>query len=180
MELDPEMPFSVRKVRGLNSFAGSDHVSFLRHGVPGYFWIQRGDAQYRYGWHTQNDTYDLAIPDYQQHSATVIAIGALGIADLDHMLSREGLRRSTGVPDRPRRRLGVQIDRGTMRVTSVSEDSAAAHAGVRPGDRLLELDGATLDDRFDLLRALVGKDRKKKLVVQRDGRKVTLQVTWKE
>ena len=90
-ELDPQFPFEVRKVAGLSG-GGSDHASFLAANVPGFFWRQSGKARYQHTHHTQYDTYDQAIPDYQKHSALVAAVSAYGIANLDHLLSREKLR----------------------------------------------------------------------------------------
>ncbi len=90
-ELDHDYPFEVRKVPGLSG-GGSDHASFLSANVPGFFWRQSGKAVYRHTHHTQFDTYDAAVPEYQKHSSLVIALGAFGIANLDHLLSREKLR----------------------------------------------------------------------------------------
>ncbi len=89
-ELDHDFPFAVRKVAGLRG-GGSDHASFLAANVPGFFWGQSGKAVYRHTHHTQFDTYDQAVPEYQKHSSLVIALGAYGIANLDHLLSREKL-----------------------------------------------------------------------------------------
>jgi hypothetical protein len=41
-------------------------------------------------WHTERDTYDKSIREYQEHASIVTAIVAYGIANLDHLLSREG------------------------------------------------------------------------------------------
>ena len=48
---------------------------------------------FNYGeiWHTERDTYSKSIPEYQEHAATVMAIVTLGVANLEHLLSREGL-----------------------------------------------------------------------------------------
>ena len=83
------MPFELTEVPTLRARGGSDHVSFIRAGVPGFFWRQKGRAVYRTTHHTQYDTYETIVPEYQKHSSIVIALGAFGIADLDHMLSRE-------------------------------------------------------------------------------------------
>jgi len=74
VNLDPEMPFKVREVKGLSG-GGSDHASFLQADVPGFFWSQRGRANYNHTHHTQFDTYDAAIPEYQKNSSIVIAVG---------------------------------------------------------------------------------------------------------
>lgn len=179
MDLDPEMPFKVREVDGLSSFGGSDHASFIRFGVPGFFWSQKGRAKYGYGWHTQNDTYDLAIPEYQRHSATVIAVGAYGTANLDHLLSREAMRHARGaIPTG--RMLGVNIKRDSLEVTRVRQDSAAERAGVKVGDVLLELDGVKLKDRYVLRDTLNSGKPEKKLRVRRGGKTLVLEVSWPE
>ena len=70
---------------------GSDHVPFIRAGVPGFFWMQRGRAVYRTTHHTQYDTFESIVSEYQEHSSIVIAVGALGTANLDHLLPRDGI-----------------------------------------------------------------------------------------
>jgi hypothetical protein len=77
--------------RKMVAIGSSDQSVFLAAGVPGFWWHQRGDSTVRYPIHTTEDTYDKVIPEYLEHSATVIALGALGTANLDHMLSREKL-----------------------------------------------------------------------------------------
>ena len=42
-------------------------------------------------WHTERDTYNKSIPEYQEHTATCTAVILYGLANLDHVLSREGL-----------------------------------------------------------------------------------------
>ncbi len=94
MKLDERTPFEVSVVETMRPRGGSDHVSFIRAGVPGYFWMQRGRATYRTTHHTQYDTYDTVVPEYQKHSSIVIALGAYGTANLDHLISREGVQRN--------------------------------------------------------------------------------------
>ncbi len=66
----------------------SDHAAFNQVGVPGFFWDEVGRADYSFGWHTQNDTYDLAIPEYLKQSATNSAIVAYRLACAPEMLPR--------------------------------------------------------------------------------------------
>lgn len=175
--VEPEMPFKIRKVDGLPANGSSDHASFLAMGVPGFYWDQAGKAKYGYGWHTQNDTYDLAVPEYQRHTATVAAAGAYGVANLDHLLSREGLR-TAGDAIPTGRRLGVDLDEKTMSVTAVTAGSAAEKAGVKTGDVLLELDDVELKDRYVLRKTVNSGAPKKKLVVRRAGEKLALELAW--
>jgi len=92
MDLNESLPFRLNVQDQLAFGAGSDHPSFHQRGIPGFFWTQEGEADWRHGIHTQFDTYDLAIPDYMTHSATVVALAALGVANLDNKLSRENIR----------------------------------------------------------------------------------------
>lgn len=64
----------------IQSHGGSDHASFNKLGVPGFFWDETGRADYRRGWHTQFDRLDLAIPEYLGQSATTMAVTAYQLA----------------------------------------------------------------------------------------------------
>ncbi len=92
MELDERAPFTIQTIETMRYRGMSDHAPFIRAGVPGFFWSQRGRATYRTTHHTQFDTYDTVVPEYQQHSSIVIALGAFGTANLDHLLPREGIQ----------------------------------------------------------------------------------------
>ena len=92
MELDERTPFEISVIETMRPRGGSDHVSFIQAGVPGFFWNQSGRATYRTTHHTQYDTFETVVPEYQKHSALVIAVGALGTANLDHLLSRDGIQ----------------------------------------------------------------------------------------
>jgi len=93
MKLDERTPFEISIIETMVPRGGSDHVSFIRAGVPGYFWMQQGRAVYRTTHHTQYDTFDSVVPEYQKHSAIVIALGAYGTAQLDHLISREEIQK---------------------------------------------------------------------------------------
>ena len=74
---------------------GTDSGSFAVAGVPT---ITFGTADskgydFNYGeiWHTERDLYNMSIPEYQEHTSIVTAIVVYGVANLDHLLSREGL-----------------------------------------------------------------------------------------
>ncbi len=174
--LDPAYPFAVREVPGLRG-GGSDHASFLTGGVPGFFWRQSGKAVYNQTHHTQHDTYDRAIPEYQRHSSLVIALGALGIADLDHLLSREAMI-APGGPNAGggRRGMGLQLDE-TMKLVDVTEGSPAERAGLKPGDVLLKIDGKPVADREAMIDALTTNPGTKTLVVRREGQEVEVKLT---
>ncbi len=171
-ELDTKYPFEVRKVAGLFG-GGSDHASFLEANVPGFFWRQAGTARYQRTHHTQYDTFDAANADYQRHSSLVVALAAYGIANLDHLLSRDKLRVPGGGG---RRMLGVQLDELT--VIEVEDNSAAQKAGMKDGDEIVKIDGTKITDRMELGRALRSGNPKKVITVLRDGKEVDLTVSW--
>lgn len=83
------MDVNIRRVGDtLPRGGGSDHASFNAVGVPGFFWDEIGRSDYQYGWHTQNDKIDLAIPEYLKQSATNAAITAYNLACAPTMLPR--------------------------------------------------------------------------------------------
>ena len=176
--LHPDRPFAIREVPRLSGGA-SDHGSFLAQGVPGYFWDQAGRSVYGFGWHTQHDTYNIAIPEYQSHTATIVAVAALGTANLPHLISRENMR-STAERPLQNRTLGVQFgDEGpAMAVAEVVAEGAAAKAGVKVGDILLEVDGTLLTDRFALRNAINTGEPKKTLKIKRGTEVLSLELTW--
>ena len=53
--------------------------------------MEHADYIARNIWHTEDDLYDKLIPEYMEHSAVVQAVMAYGLANLNHLLSREGL-----------------------------------------------------------------------------------------
>ena len=80
---------NVRTVKNMPRGGGSDHASFNGEGIPGFFWDEVGRADYGFGWHTQNDNFDLAIPEYLMQSATCSAITAYRLACAPTMLPRQ-------------------------------------------------------------------------------------------
>ncbi len=82
----------------------SDHAAFNAVGVPGFFWDEIGRAEYGFGWHTQHDRIDLAIPEYLVQSATNSAIVAYRLACAPSLLPRAPRpERQTEPPPRRRR-----------------------------------------------------------------------------
>lgn len=72
----------------------SDHASFNRAGIPGFFWIEKGkggreEKNYRFIHHTQNDTTRYAVPEYLIQSAVSSAVVAYNLAEADTLLPRE-------------------------------------------------------------------------------------------
>ena len=100
MNLNPEFPFTVTRREGPaqprpTRAGGSDHAYFAMNGVPALSFRETDPKGYNfeYGeiWHTERDIYNKLIPEYMEHSAVVTAVVLYGLANLDHLLSRDGL-----------------------------------------------------------------------------------------
>jgi len=95
--INPDFPFTLTKREPRprpKRAGGSDHAYFAINGIPT---LQFGTADtkgynFNYGeiWHTERDLYNKSIPEYQEHTAIVTAVVVYGVANLDHLLSREG------------------------------------------------------------------------------------------
>ncbi len=83
------MDVNLRTVEVMPQGGGSDHASFNAIGIPGFYWDEIGRADYRYGWHTQNDRIDLAIEEYLVQSSTNVALTAYNLACAPSLLPRE-------------------------------------------------------------------------------------------
>ena len=99
-DVNPNFPFEVLKRAAEpgprpTRAGGSDHAYFAMNGVPtvslGLRDVKGYGFNYRDIWHTDRDLYDQCIPEYMEHSALVNAVVLYGVANLDHLLSREGL-----------------------------------------------------------------------------------------
>jgi carboxypeptidase Q len=95
--INPDFPFEIFEQgpsRKPEKAWGTDSGPFAVKGVPTIGPICRDIKGYdfNYGeiWHTERDLYNKSIPEYQEHASIVTAILAYGIANLDHILSREG------------------------------------------------------------------------------------------
>ncbi len=76
-------------VPGPQEFGGSDHMSFLCRGVPG-FRLQSDYPDYRqYTWHTNRDTYDKIIFDDLKNNATLAAMLAYLAAEDPERVPRD-------------------------------------------------------------------------------------------
>jgi carboxypeptidase Q len=84
-------PFTVRS----GNKGGTDHLSFLPAGVPGFNYDQESRG-YGHTHHSEVDTFDHAvIPDLQQ-AATVMAATAYELANLPQLLPRNPPARTVG------------------------------------------------------------------------------------
>lgn len=139
----------------LAGMGGSDHASFLAVGVPGLNWGLRGRSNYfLHTWHTQWDTIDVAVPEYQRHTATVIAFGALGIANLDAMLDRSGVVAGGGRGPQSITYAQAMFDAEMegLKFTAVGKDGRAAKMGVQVGDVLTRCNGEDVEILRDIFR----------------------------
>jgi hypothetical protein len=81
------------KELGVTNFArrsggGSDHMSFESAGVPGFMFSQEV-AGYGFTHHSQADTFDRAIAGNLEQGASVMAVIAMHIANMDKLLPRD-------------------------------------------------------------------------------------------
>ena len=188
LTLAPELPFKIRDIEAFTPI-GSDHEAFTAAGVPGFFWDQAGRANYTHTHHTQYDTYDAAIPEYQRHSSVVIATGALGIANLPDLLTRENMKVQRGFSGgqaggRPARGggrlLGVQLEEDGRTIVEVNDGSVARKAGLLAGDCIVKIGDVVITSRDDLRKALDGAGLKKAVTVKRAGKEVTVEATFEK
>lgn len=95
--INPDFPFVVekREPREKPKKAwGTDSGPFAVEGLPtiGFQTADPKGYNFSYGeiWHTERDLYNKSIAEYQEHAAIATAIMVYGIANLDHLLNREG------------------------------------------------------------------------------------------
>lgn len=98
--INSDFPFTLKEQKDParpkpKTAGGSDHAYFAMNGVPTLNLATEDSKGYNfdYGeiWHTENDLYNKSIPEYQNHTSIVYAVVVYGIANLDHLLSRECL-----------------------------------------------------------------------------------------
>ena len=157
--LDERFPFELAFRDGLPGRGSSDHASFVAEGIPGFFWSQQGRTVYSHMHHTQYDTFENAVPEYQEHSSLVVAIAALRIANLPELLDR------TNVKPIPPRRAGARLS--DMEVSRLTEGGLAERAGWQVGDKIVSIDGEAVDGRRAFYEAIRGGGPRKVVVLQR-------------
>jgi hypothetical protein len=100
--LYPAWPFRLEKTlprARATAPSGSDHSSFEIQSVPTLRFRTQTDYVYGYAWHTTNDLYSELVPytEHQKQSATVFAVTAYGVANLDKPLPRAGVYLPDGI-----------------------------------------------------------------------------------
>ncbi len=96
--INPDFPFTLKKrePRPMPKKAGgTDAGSFSVEGVPTITFGTEDSKGYNFSymeiWHTERDLFNKSIPEYQEHTSIVTAIVVYGVANLNHLLSREGM-----------------------------------------------------------------------------------------
>ena len=84
--LAPVGSLGAKNVRDANK-GGTDHLSFIPYGVPGWNFDQVGRG-YNHTHHSQVDTYDHAVPDDLKQASAVMAVTAYELANLPALLPR--------------------------------------------------------------------------------------------
>ena len=84
----------------MRTMGGTDHLSFLPHGVPAFAVVQ-DEAEYRKTHHTESDTFDKVYPDEINQGAKVLAAWAYNVAMLPECLARNPKPPQRGMFDSP-------------------------------------------------------------------------------
>ncbi|MDP6963176.1 MAG: M28 family peptidase [Planctomycetota bacterium] len=174
--------------------APSDNTSFFHAGIPALFFFTNIHEDY----HMPGDDADKINYDGEVqvlnlvdqvvrkldtvNSLEFVDYGGMGMpADFEERMTkhyRTIMQRSS-----MKGKLGIRanVEGSILTINSVSESSAAAEAGLKIGDELLEVNGKTITSMKDLRIALGGGLRgdEIKLVVMRAGSKQTLSATLK-
>jgi carboxypeptidase Q len=103
--LAPVAPLDADSVRDASKM-GTDHLSFLPYGVPGFNFdqLRRG---YNHTHHSQTDTYDKAVAGDLKQAAAVMAVTAYELANLPELLPRGPKSPVVPVPSKPSPGLAV-------------------------------------------------------------------------
>ena len=96
-EMYPEYGFQVGELKPRKrptELGGNDASTFAVEGIPALQMHEWKDPMgygfdYHEIWHTERDTYQKSIAEYQEQAATALAIVVLGTANLDKKLPRE-------------------------------------------------------------------------------------------
>jgi hypothetical protein len=96
-EIYPDYDFSINELKPRpmpTRTGGNDASSFAVKGVPTLQMNEWRDVKgynfdYREIWHTERDTYQKSIPEYQEQAAGAMALMVLGTANLKKMLPRQ-------------------------------------------------------------------------------------------
>ena len=150
--------------------------------MPAFPWGLRGRSDYfSYTWHSQWDTFDEAIPEYQRHTSTVIALTALGAANLPNLLGRGGVGRAKPRADsKPiaEGRLGLDLD--GLTVKGVDQAGIAHQAGFKVGDKIVAINDAKVSGIVDVVAMMRDNKAPWVFTIQRGGKQVGVLVEAKK
>lgn len=85
----PSMPQKLQILAATPRGGSSDHAAFTAQGIPGFYTIEAGRADYAHIWHTQNDRVEFTVPEYMVQAATDFAVTAYSIANADRLMPRK-------------------------------------------------------------------------------------------
>jgi Iap family predicted aminopeptidase len=107
--LAPVASLKADSVRDANK-NGTDHLSFLPYGVPGFNFdqISRG---YDHTHHSQSDTYDKAVEGDLKQAAAVMAVTAVELANLPELLPRGPKSPVQPLPTKPSDGVATRVSR---------------------------------------------------------------------
>jgi Zn-dependent M28 family amino/carboxypeptidase len=86
--------------------SGTDHLSFLPYGVPGFNFDQKSRG-YSHTHHSQSDTYDKAVDGDLKQASAVMAITAWELANMRELIARGPKSPVVPVPNKPSPGLAV-------------------------------------------------------------------------
>lgn len=187
-------PYEFRIIDGGGGRGPSDHTSFYNKNIPVLFFFTGIHKQYH---QPEDDTPLLNVPG----AIKILRFATDVIDTIDAAPERPPFKTDTSRetlltqdapeapaaplagPARPGVRLGVIPGEGGekgLAILEVQDDTPAKRAGVKVGDRITKIGDAKITDRPSLL-AVLGKmkpDDKTTMVVNREGREVTLNVAF--
>jgi carboxypeptidase Q len=171
---DETLRFRMRKVDRLPRGIGSDHDSYLTAATPtpGFFWDQRGQTSYGFIHHTQNDTIQYARADYQEFTSRVVASAAWRFANAEQMVPRADMFGA------PRKLLGVRVSDDGITIASLTDGGKAEQAGLKAGDKIVQIDDNKVTDRASLRDAMKGTGESTQLIVMRGVEEIVFRVDW--
>lgn len=92
----PDLQQKLQIIRSVPRGGSSDHASFNMVGIPGFYTVETGRADYAFVWHTQNDRPEFSIAEYLVQSSTNHAIVSYSLACADALMPRERAGESGG------------------------------------------------------------------------------------
>jgi PDZ domain/Peptidase family M28 len=177
-DVNKKYDFKITKQPG--GLGPSDHASFYAKKIPVYFLFTGDHADY----HRPSDTSDkINVPGMKR-----IADMVEDLTDHVARLPERPVYVKTVAPFVPRTegpipRLGIRPSYGDsgqgVLLGAVNEDGPAAKAGLKEGDRIVEMGGKTIKD-LNAYMAIIAKHRKGdslELGVLREGKLMTVKVT---